>query len=142
MVSESPNAIFSHSPQLLQTAYDLWKSGRYSQYKKAIFYTDDALSEEDRAIILNRIKQFRFEPPLIQVIGAYRDTHTKNMKYDESFLNMLQRIDFNSIKFTLEETTIGNQPIFTIKGTMIYIALLKQVLGTWLFDVKVNIVEG
>lgn len=139
LTNNTPDALFKHNPALLATAFDLWETRRYKQYKKALFFSDE-ISAEDRSLLLAKVKNFRFEPDVIQYIGALRDAQGK-MKYDESFLNMLQRIDFQSLKYSLDDIAYHRQPLFSVKGSIFVIAVIKQMLQTWCDDVHVDFVN-
>ncbi len=133
----TPDQLFRHNPIVLSAAFDLWKSGRYRQYKKGIFYSQDIDNQHDIDSILEKAIAYRFDPSVIQVIGALREENGPAMRYDEAFLNMLQRLDFQLLKYSTEEKGLLEKPIFSVKGSLIAIAVLKQILKTWLHDVRV-----
>ena len=98
MKNNTPDLYFKANPASLIFAFDLWESGKYSAYKKAIFYSTDAIANEDIAILLAKANAYKFVPTVIQVLGALRDEDKIRMRYNESFLNMLQRIDLQTFK--------------------------------------------
>ncbi len=136
MKNNTPDLYFKANPESLVFAFDLWESGKYSAYKKAIFYSTDAINE-DIATLLAKANAYKFDPNVIQVLGALRDEDKITMRYNESFLNMLQRIDLQAFKYSLEEKYLHEKPIFSMKGSLVSIALMKQILLTWLHDVRV-----
>ena len=135
--NNTPDQLFRHNPIVLQSAYDLWKSGRYNQHKKAIFYSADIEEYSQLEEVLKLALNYRFEPNTIQFIGALREDNGLAMRYDEAFLNMLQRLDFQSLKYSKEEKSLNETPIFSVKSSLIVITVLKQILKTWLYDVRV-----
>ncbi|MFZ4545300.1 MAG: hypothetical protein ACOYOA_14710, partial [Saprospiraceae bacterium] len=141
MLSSSPNELFCHRPNLLVSCYELWKSGQYPAYVQAIYYSDDEEAEEMAEGILQSLMDFRFEPTVIQCLGALRDTNG-GMRYDESFLNMLQRIDFHLLKYSRQEKSLSEKPMFSVKGSLLQIKIIEQILKTWLYDVRVRIEEN
>jgi hypothetical protein len=137
MKNNTPDVYFKANPESLAFAFDLWESGKYSAYKKAIFYSADTLTNEEVAKLLAQANSYKFDPDVIQTLGALRDEEGIRMRYNESFLNMLQRIDLQSFKYSLEELYLHEKPMFSMKASLIAIALMKQILLTWLHDVRV-----
>jgi hypothetical protein len=137
MKNNTPDVYFKANPESLVFAFDLWESGKYSAYKKAIFYTTDTLTNEEIATLLAKAMTYKFDPNVIQVLGALRDEDKITMRYNESFLNMLQRIDLQTFKYSMEEKYLHEKPMFSMKGSLVSIALMKQILLTWLHDVRV-----
>ena len=137
MKNNTPDLYFKANPESLVLAFSLWENGKYSAYKKAIFYSADALTNEDITTLLAKANAYQFDPNVIQVLGALRNEDKITMRYNESFLNMLQRIDLQMFKYSLEEKYLHEKPMFSMKGSLIAIALMKQILLTWLYDVRV-----
>jgi hypothetical protein len=136
----TPDELFSHNPKLLNTAFELWQSGRYATYKKALFFSTDIDSEQEAKVLLEKALAYEFHPDTIQSLGALRAIDG-TMFYNESFLNMIQRIDFQKFKLSLHASAIKEKPICSFHGTLVSIALLKQILKTWLYDVRIEFIE-
>ena len=135
----TPAQLFKHQPQLLDDAFELWKNGKYNHFQKAIFISNEDLVQTAKNEVLNEAIHFKFEPEVVQVLGALRATDGKTMRYDESFLNMLQRLDFQSLKISFNEVTFQKDAWFSIKSTALAIEVFRLVLTTWLRDLKVVI---
>jgi hypothetical protein len=141
MLSSSPSDLFRHRPQLLKSAFELWESGRYSAVVKAIFFSADESAEDMADGILAAIIAFRFQPDVIQCLGAFRNEQGR-MGYNESFLNMLQRIDFHSLKYSRQEKSLNRKPVFSVKGSLLQVRIIEQMLKTWLYDVSVELEDN
>lgn len=133
----TPAQFFKHQPQLLDEAFDLWQKGKYNHFHKAIFISQEYHADPLKNDILKEAVQFKFEPDVVQTIGALRAADGKTMRYDESFLNMLQRLDFQSLKMSFDEVTFQKDAWFSIKASAIAIEVFRLVLTTWLRDLKV-----
>ena len=140
MLSSSPGELFRHQPQLLLTAFKLWNSGTYSTAVKAIFVSADDTAENMAEEILLSIAAFRFQADTIQSLGAFRDVN--GMRYDESFLNMLQRTDFQYLKYSRQEKSLNQKPLFSVKGSLLQVRIMEQMLKTWLYNVSVAIEDN
>ena len=135
MLSSSPDELFKYKPQLLEQAFELWRDGKYPAVVRAFFYSTDDNAERLSDEILRSLGAFRFSADVIQCMGALRNSDN-DMFYDESFLNMLQRVDFSALKFSRQEKSLNKKPIFSVKGSLLQVCILEQILKTWLYDVS------
>ena len=135
MLGSSPDALFRHRPQLLEQAFELWRECRYAPVVKALYYSNDELSAQQADDLLRKLLEFRFSPEVIQHLGAAQSAQGA-MFYDESFLNMLQRVNFRSLKFSRQEKSLNRKPLFSVKGSLLQVRLVEQILKAWLYDVS------
>lgn len=135
----TPAQLFKHQPHLLDAAFELWQNEKYNHFHKAFFILEDVYDESTKNEILNNALHFKFEPDVIQNLGALRAEDGKTMRYNESFLNMLQRLDFQSLKISFEDVTFHNSTWFSIKSTALTIEVFRLVLTTWLRNLHVII---
>lgn len=135
----SPSQLFKHQPQLLSDAFELWKNGKYNHFHKAYFICNESLEPSFKNELLIEATHFKFEPDVVQILGALRASDGKTMRYDEAFLNMLQRLDFQTLKISLDEVTYQKNTWFSIKASALAIEVFRLVLTTWLRDFKVVI---
>jgi hypothetical protein len=133
----TPAQFFKHQPHLLDAAFALWESGRYNHFHKAYFISKENLEDATKHEILEKAKVFKFDPDVVQVLGALRGADGKTMRYDESFLNMLQRIDFQLLKISFEDVTFYQDCWFSMKASALAIEVFRLVLTTWLRELSV-----
>jgi hypothetical protein len=100
--------------QSLLAASDSWQSGSY--LSPAALCTGQALDDITREKLDQRLKQVRFEPPVIQHLGGLA-------LFEESFLNYLQRFSFsgkwdaNCLHGPLIQLLIAKPVVESLTGT-------------------------
>ena len=86
------------------------------------------------------LQQFKFDVEVIQKLGAAQNDE-KKMLYDESFLNMLQRLDIEkSLKFATYDQRVSRKSTFVAKGSTLHLMIIEiLVKGIWAdVDLKVE----
>lgn len=106
-------------PELLIPAWESWRSGTYPQPAALCL---PASGQKD---LIDKLQAIRFDPDLIQRLGALRGTDGRAL-FDESFLNYLQRFSFSCELATAPK---GFQTC--LQGPLIQLQILRPLLEQW-----------
>ena len=119
----------------LTMAYGYWKTGWYRRravfhlfFRKSPFGGQYAVCA-GLALAIDFLKKLRFSQEDIQYLGGLTGANDQPL-FDESFLNHLQRMQFNCTIDAIPEGTIvfPNQPLLRVEGPLIQCQLIETVL--------------
>ncbi|PHN05953.1 nicotinate phosphoribosyltransferase [Flavilitoribacter nigricans] len=119
----------------LTMGYGYWKNGMAERnavfhlfYRKNPFGHPYALAA-GLDLVIDLIRNFRFSVDDIQYLGALRAADGKPL-FNESFLNYLQRMEFNCTISAVPEGTVvfPHQPLLRVEGPLIQAQLLETAL--------------
>ena len=140
-MQETINQFLKFHTAIFLDCYKIWNSEKYAVVHKGSFYSELA---EKHSITLKEmfifLQQFKFDVEVIQKLGAAHDDE-KKMLYDESFLNMLQRLDIEkSLKFATFDQYISRKSTFVAKGSTLHLMIIEiLVKGIWAdVDLKIE----
>ena len=120
--------------------YKMWNSEKYAIVQKASFFSQMAENHKiTPKILFSVLDNFKFDVDVIQKLGAAKNDE-KMMLYDESFLNMLQRLDIEkSLKFTNFDSRVARKSTFVANGSILHLMIIEiLVKGIW-DDIDMNI---
>ncbi|HMQ46684.1 MAG TPA: nicotinate phosphoribosyltransferase [Saprospiraceae bacterium] len=121
----------------LTMAYGYWKTGIYKKnavfhlfFRKAPFGQQQAIAA-GLTLAVDFIQAYRFDVHDIQYLGGLRGADGCTL-FDESFLNYLQRLEFQCDVDAVPEGSVvfPHQPLLRIKGPLIQCQLLETALLT------------
>lgn len=121
----------------LTMAYGYWKTGLYKKnavfhlfFRKSPFGQQHAIAA-GLALAVDFIRAYRFDVHDIQYLGGLRGADGGTL-FDESFLNYLQRLEFQCDVEAVPEGSIvfPHQPLLRIKGPLMQCQLLETALLT------------
>ncbi len=113
--------------------YKMWNSDKYALVQKGSFYSQTPGKQTiTTKNLFPFLEKFKFDVEVIQKLGAAQDAE-KKMLYDESFLNMLQRLDIEkSLKFANFDTRVNRESMFVAKGSILHLMIIEVLLrGIW-----------
>ena len=125
---------FLDTESLLQ-AYQHWQSGQYNQASGMLLLAE-ASPQGGQTVVARGIEAFlswtrsiRFPPDEIQKLGALRGPDGYSL-FDESFLNYLQRFDFQcAVDAVAEGTSVfPGEPLLKISGPLIQVELVRTAM--------------
>ena len=119
----------------LTMAYGYWKSGLYN--KKAIFHQfyrtppfgGTHVTAAGLALVIDYLQQLSFSTQDIQYLGSLKGANDKPL-FDESFLNHLQRLQFNCSVYAVPEGSVvfPHHPIVRVEGPLLQCQLIETAL--------------
>ena len=121
----------------LTMAYGYWKTGWHK--KEAVFHLFYRRPPFDGKYVIacglqlaiDYLQQLSFKPEEIHYLGSLKGADGESL-FDESFLNYLQRIEFQCDIDAIPEGTVvfPNQPLVRVKGPLIQAQLIETTLLT------------
>jgi nicotinic acid phosphoribosyltransferase len=139
-MQDTINQFLKFHTDIFLDCYKMWNSDKYAVVQKGSFYSQIA---EKQTVTLKTLfpflEKFKFDVDVIQKLGAAQNDE-KKMLYDESFLNMLQRLDIEkSLKFAKSDVRVTRDATFIAKGSTLHLMIIEVLLkGIW-SDVSLQI---
>jgi nicotinic acid phosphoribosyltransferase len=139
---QNVNTFLISKKNIFTDCYKLWHSPSYAKVEKGLFFSE--ISKNHRIsykTLVDFLQQFKFEVEVIQKLGSAKDEE-KNALYDESFLNMLQRLDIEkSLKFSKSDSTINAHPAMVAKGSILHLQIIQILITAFWSDCTLKISE-
>ena len=139
-MQENINQFLKFHTNIFLDCYKMWNSEKYAVVQKASFFSEMAKKHKiTPKILFSFLQNFKFDVEVIQKLGAAKNRE-KTMLYDESFLNMLQRLDIEkSLQFTEFDARVTRKSTFVAKGSILHLMIIEiLVKGIW-DDIDMNI---
>jgi nicotinic acid phosphoribosyltransferase len=132
-MQDTINQFLKFHTDIFIECYKVWNSDKYALVQKGSFYSENAKKQAITSkTLFSFLEKFKFEVDVIQKLGAAQDDK-KKMLYDESFLNMLQRLDIEkSLKFASSDSRVTREVTFVAKGSVLHLMIIEVLLkGIW-----------
>jgi nicotinic acid phosphoribosyltransferase len=137
------NQYLQSNTDKLNECYQIWNSPKYGLVQKGSYHSVIGVAHRWKAKeIFTFFQTFKFDVDVIQRLGAAKNSEQESL-YDESFLNMLQRLDIEkSVKFTLPDMRSKGEPVFEAKGSLLHLMIIEVLLQAFWNDAVLKFNEN